>query len=324
MRKLHSRRALFTLGVALGLSGNVCAQVTESPLEQRVTISPAVAYLKSQGVNLTAIGKDGGLEAYLGQNANGDMQTFYITSDGSYILTGVLHDTKGRNITGIQLAEMRARFNAASLEFGQDTPQNNKTASPEPAPDIKIKDRISQAYLNIPIASGEVVQPENVDASLFLSSIPRDTFLERANETAYFQVGHVSAPNELWMVADPQCPFCHQAWSKLKTLVLDRKLRIKIILIAGLQGSKPRALDMLSKDNISSYWFETEGGRLQHLTDSPNMSADARSYLTKNESFARDFELLQTPFLAYVDGSGRFYSSKGLPNDINVFLSAMK
>lgn len=44
---------------------------------------PAVlAWLESQGVSLTALGEEGGLRAYLGEAAGGQMQVFYVTPDG--------------------------------------------------------------------------------------------------------------------------------------------------------------------------------------------------------------------------------------------------
>src|SRR3546814_9595147 len=64
-------------------------------------------------------------------------------------------------------------------------------------------------------------------AVAWLSDRDRAAFEAQAAEAAWFTVGLRDAP-VLYMVVDPQCPFCHQAWERLRPLVIAKKLQIRI------------------------------------------------------------------------------------------------
>lgn len=95
------------------------AQTQGNPLAQReAQLAPILSWLQTKGVSLTFLGEEGGLRGYLGESADGKMQTFYVTPDGQHVILGLLFKNGGTNQTGVQIGEMRARFDAAAKELG--------------------------------------------------------------------------------------------------------------------------------------------------------------------------------------------------------------
>lgn len=63
-------------------------------------------------------------------------------------------------------------------------------------------------------------------AEKYVSGLDRGAVERALNEAAWFRVGAEEAP-AIYMVADPQCPFCHAAWGRLKDVVWAKKLQIR-------------------------------------------------------------------------------------------------
>ena len=81
----------------------------------------------------------------------------------------------------------------------------------------------------------------------YLSGLDKAEFERSVEDLAWFRVGDEKAP-ALYMVADPNCRFCHKAWDDLKPMVLGGKLQLRVIMIAGLPGSDAAARAILSSD----------------------------------------------------------------------------
>jgi protein-disulfide isomerase len=164
-------------------------------------------------------------------------------------------------------------------------------------------------------------------AEKYVSGLDRGAVERALNEAAWFRVGAEEAP-AIYMVADPQCPFCHAAWGRLKDVVWAKKLQIRIIMIAGLKGSLPKAISILSRPQPGVPWFEGEGSTDGVDIKPPPSEASAeygaaQKALTKNAAFVRQFGLTRTPTLMYIGKDNRLYSSEGLPEDAGSFLAAL-
>lgn len=355
-----------------------------NPLASRAQVAPVLRFLQAKGVKMTSLGTEGGLPAYLGESPNSQMQIFYVAPDGEHVIAGLMFDSQGNNITGVQLGEMQRRFEAAQKQLGKapptapGTPQANaggsealKVQAPPapaseapkptqtsgfsgielppspqtgsgpagqaPAPKAPVSD--SQAIPAAPVApaaktekqaaadTGEVKSVATAaGAEKWVSSLDRGAVERALNDTPWFRVGIETAP-AIYMVADPQCPFCHAAWARLKDLVWARKLQIRVIMIAGLKGSWPKAISILSREPGKA-WFEGEGS-----TDGVEIAAPpaentseyalAQKALTKNAAFVHQFGLNRTPTLMYIGKDNRLYSSEGLPEDAGAFLAGL-
>lgn len=357
---LSSLVAAFFLQVATP----VFAQNVENPLAAREAQVPkVVSWLQTQGVKLTFLGDEGGFRGYLGESANGKMQTFYVSPDGGHVVAGVLFKVGGTNVTGIQIGEMRSRFenaakgildatvgdaavsktdvsnskNSTSAPTAQVPPAEKSPAvaapaqvSPGPAPipakpeatDSTTLDKTSS--LSVPPPSGPIPGEMGNRSDLWISKINRADFLNAAEKAPFFEVGAVSARPVLWMVADPQCIHCHKAWDRISQLVYAKRLRVRVILIAGLQGSEPKAREILSRPIPARAWLDSNAGtNVEMITDknSPEWMT-ASGYLSRNMELTKKFGVDRTPFLAYVGQNGAFYSALGLPSDLDAFLAS--
>ena len=361
---MKSFRILLTAATAL-VSIPAIAQERNPFADRENRVAPIISYFQSKGVKLTAIGDAGGLLGYLGEDATGKQQVFYVTPDGKHVVAGLMIGLGGTVVTGIQVGEMRARFEAAAKSFeaeaekatpllSQDTkaPTASDTTSSEAeevaptdaapvenqVPDAPVlKDAASskkaspeaelvsddQAAVILPPATGAASGELGNMSELWISKINKDEFLQKANALPYFEVGSVTAPSTLWMVADPQCPYCHAAWDHLRQSVLDKKIKIRVIMIAGLKGSEPIATEMLAHVRPARVWLDTNAGRNLKPEMDPNSPEykKAGEFLEKNMEFARSMGFDRTPLLAYVAKDGKFYLSLGLPNDLKSFFA---
>lgn len=361
---------LSTLSLVMGLLVSSVQAQTSSLMQRESLLPPVLTWLQQQGSKLTLIGEEGGLKGYLVESPTGKMQSVYVTPDGKHIVAGILLQQGGSNITGIQIGEMRQRFDDASKALGSDAASSSliegvqsvtrpapATSHSEPSqmtPKIQqeevsplqeqseVVDPVSPSSPELsPVQSSAELSPSSPSlelspvtsavagadgdkSSVWVSEIERDTFINAANDTAYIEVGSRLAPVTLWKVADPKCPFCHSTWDEIKSLIFEKKIRVRIILINALNGSEPYSRELMASPNPSRLWLDSNAGRSLEINTDQNSQewANAGEYLSLNMSFSRQFGVDRTPFLAYVAPDGRFYSALGKPNDMDGFLSA--
>ena len=359
------RKALMITAATYVLAGGA-ASAQDNPLANRPQDPPPIVqYFSSQGLKVTAIGQEGGMSGYLLEKADGKMQTVYVTPDGKHVVVGLLVASGGMNVTALQLDAMKQRFEDAKRQVGQ---VNGVLASPiqgapppgpvpvpqaqpaPPKPDVGKQgaavgpvpgDLASGTPAPAPSTPGVTVAPLSVASARsdesrsdqWLSTLDKDAFLGKVKATAWFSVGAprapgVPAPPELFMVADPQCPFCHHAWETLRPMVVAGKLTLNVILINGLNGSEPKALSLLSRQEPGKAWFAGEGSEDNHpIAPPPAPSSkeyrDARTFLDVNNKFALDMKVQGTPYFAYVSHvNGKLYVGEG-PKSLADFLAAL-
>jgi len=350
-----SRLALIVAASLAALPALPAAAQGQNPLANREAQLPNVlSWLQTQGVKLTFLGEEGGLRGYLGESANGKMQTFYVTPDGNHVVAGILFRAGGTNVTGVQIGEMRARFESAAKDIVSATVENGpkaeapgggtvdagappKATEAAPKPEQQKDSEPAgqkpgaqppadgKAAMVVPPPSGPVPGAAGKASEVWISKLDRAEFFKTVEAAPFFEVGAVSAKPVLWMVADPQCPYCHKTWDHIRSLVYAKKLRVRIILIAGLKGSEPKAREMLSQPVPARMWLDTNGGRSlgEPKTDQNSEQwRKAGEFLDRNMQVAQQFGIERTPFLAYVGADGNFYSSVGLPNDLDGFLAS--
>ena len=283
------------------------------------TDGPFRDWLEGRGGRVHDLGDRGGVRgvlASLGEEDGDDrMQVFYVAPDGEHAVAGVLF--RGTlNVTGVQLAQWRqerARRDAAVEEGATDVSTGSRRPAPAP---VEI----------VPGPTASVGGGDTDAAPWLVSGVDGSVFTERAKTAVRFRVGLPDTP-VLYMVADPQCPFCHEAWRRLRPLVMDGELAVEVILIAGLTGSDAIARTILTRDDPGAAWLSGEGSTSKEVPTLLTAGSDdwtrAGGWLSVNARFAGAFGIDQTPFMAYVDG-GDLYASKGLPGDLDGFLSALE
>lgn len=344
---------------------------------------PIMDYLRESGLKVTDLNAaEGGVKAYLVETkpavdgTAGKMQMFYVLPNDRYAVAGVLLRRGGVNVTGLQIGFLQQRFitqqqvdqmtgsaistgpkapdvpnvslneptpvDGASLEAPaaptttgeKSVPQLLKEAeaaiaadsvSPAPtAPVTSAQSAPGPVFPNTPIST----KPETAAAPFLITDVTGEQFIEAVNDTVYFSAGLAGRP-AIYMVADPQCPFCHEAWRTLKTMVFDGKIQVRVIMIAGLKGSDPLARSILSHTDPSGVWLAGQGSiQGTRIDPGPAVGSSewnrAGQFLQINANFINRFNITQTPFLAYVTPEGKLYANRGVPSDFDAFLAALK
>ncbi len=327
--------------------------------------APILLKLRAAGYQLTFLGEEGGVRGYFASFGK-IKQPIYVTPDGNHFILGYLVQRGGKNVSGVQIGEMRARFDADTAAKGgkatADTgskieaasePTNQavparpaaETASqpasdislppvPAPAPEAPVtggEAPVSSGEspapqgstlpgsqpVKLPEARGPAAGAEGNPSSRWYSAVDKGDFLQAMQTATYFDVGSQSAPTTIYMVADPNCPYCHQTWDYLKSYVQAGSVKVRIVMIAFLQGSDEKAREIMLSARPGLRYLESDGGRnvrIESDTNSAQWKAMA-GHLLNNINFAKRFGISATPFLAYTDADGQFYSSPGVPEN---------
>lgn len=305
------------------------SQIQVDPSEQLIErlekkeVPPALQYLMDEGVKLTFLGDAGGMKGYLGESPSGKVQTFYLAPDGNHVVAGTLFRRGGVNVTGVQITDLKGRFDEAR-EKVQEASEAIAGATPEnPVVDMPVEGM--EQVTSEDIASGKTAM---ITAEDYLSERDAVAFKADVEKAAWFSVGAPEAP-VVYMVADPQCPFCHQAWNELRPMVMERSVTVRVILIAGLEGSEPLAISILSRSEPARAWFAGEGSTdNMPVAPAPDKNskeyAEGQTFLNSNTEFMQKYELDATPFLFVIGKDGKLYESRGWPQDKDAFFSAVK
>ncbi len=99
------------------MAGSAVAQdaaSVETLMRRDTLLPPVLAWLQQQGNKLTLIGEEAGLKGYLLESPTGKLQSVYVAPDGKHVILGLLYQQGGKNVTGVQLGEMRQRFDSAA------------------------------------------------------------------------------------------------------------------------------------------------------------------------------------------------------------------
>lgn len=276
-------------------------------------------YLIGRGMYVTSLPPTiSGVPGYAVEDKSGRDVIMYITPDGKSAIVGVMLSvgnglTSGQpeNITALQLASLRARLVAAK--------KSGETSSLSPS---------LQKALERPVeAVTTTVQSDPSLAKPFATTRKVSDFLSEMNKTKYMSIGYEGKPT-VWLVADPQCPFCHKAWNKLSQLVMNGKISVNVIMVSTLAGSTPIARDIMSRPNPGEAWMSgagssDDGYRPPEHPASAEAIAKADSYLSANMDFVKKEGLKITPWMGYVGKDGKtVYTHEGA-DQIESFISAL-
>jgi protein-disulfide isomerase len=342
--------------------------------------APILVKLRAAGYQLTLLGEEGGVRGYFASFGK-IKQPIYITPDGNHFIMGYLVQRGGKNVSGVQIGEMRARFDAqgtgtdkaadataSKIDAASETAapteasadklkaDETKVTSDLPLPQVQAPSPAPVTSGEAPVSSGEAVAPQapgqegsvlpgapptpvelpaakgpvvganGNPSSLWYSNVDKGEFMTALQTATYFDVGSQSAPLTVYMVADPNCPYCHQTWDYIKSFVQAGSVKVRIVMIAFLKGSDEKAREIMMSPRPGLRYLESDGGRnvkMEADQNSPQWRAMA-GHLENNLNFAKRFKITATPFLAYVDGDGQFYSSPGVPENgaFDAFFSA--
>ncbi len=151
------------------------------------------------------------------------------------------------------------------------------------------------------------------------------------NTVSYVAMGSDSAPHKLYVVADPNCVFCHQFYQQSKSYVDSGQLQIRWILGAFLKdSSKGRTAAILSAQDPAAAFVQNEQGFIDAneeggIAPLANIPPAVTAEIKANMDFMIKNQFMQTPTLIYQDNNGTPMMYTGLPDasQLKVLMNSM-
>lgn len=176
------------------------------------------------------------------------------------------------------------------------------------------------------VISGALITPDGnnqtqIDGEKYIGSKIAEKAYGEVNKTAWIQEGNKDAKHLIYVVADPNCIYCHKLYQETRDQVKSGDLMIRWIWVGFLKpDSKDIALTILSaKDPIKAMSLDETGfndkkeqGGLK-INKSPSKKATAQ--FDKNMAFMNKYKFPGTPVIIYKDDKDKAQASFGLPTE---------
>lgn len=142
---------------------------------------------------------------------------------------------------------------------------------------------------------------------------------QAAAKTSYIQQGKDSAPHKAYVLADPNCYFCHKTYEALLPEIQSGNLAVRWILVGVIKPDSPaKAMAILgSKDpvkameiNENAFSESQEEGGIKPLENPSDATKEA---LNTNMGFMMNNKFNVTPIIIYKTQSGLIKLDQGMP-----------
>ncbi|MCF6767246.1 thiol:disulfide interchange protein DsbG [Thiotrichales bacterium 19S11-10] len=172
----------------------------------------------------------------------------------------------------------------------------------------------SGAYYN-----AEGVNQQRIDYEQYIQPKTAVKAFKEAKDTHYLEQGNANAPHKAYVIADPNCHFCHKLYQSLLPEVQSGNLAIRWILIGAVKpdsAAKVMAIFDNShplkalENNEQQFNEETEEGGIKAQAEP---SAKAKANLDKNMQFMMENKMYVTPIILYKTTNGLVKMDQGMP-----------
>lgn len=182
---------------------------------------------------------------------------------------------------------------------------------------------------------GAVLTPEGVnqseaDTQKYINAGSAKDALADSPGTTWIQDGNPNAKHMAYVVADPNCIYCHKLYELTRPAVQSGDLSLRWIWVGFLRDSSPGIAKAIlaAKDpaaamaqNENQFNESQEAGGLPPLS---NANSDIEAKYAKNMAFLNKYQFPGTPVLIYQSTDGTPMSLYGIsPDDLNKTISTM-
>ncbi len=338
------------LVAALAMSSPVSARAADSGTGQKsVSVSddaiskdtPMLHYLREKahasltGIAPIQVNKDTSIPC-LAFDIGGHRNTGCLLGDHHFMI-GVVIDDEGHNVTLDALATEELRLANAMKQAGALVEQSRQQAAGATLPGADVK----SATASLPDASkpeapalqtGENAKPGE-DIRWLTSHFKADELDHDIASSAFFRIGSENAPTVV-LIANPNCPFCHIAWSQLQPYVASGKIAVNVVL--ANPDNMRDGIALLSNPSVDKAWLAGQGSSddvpiTGNQTPGSPAWKTASEYLKANGVIATKYIGMfgapgksGLPVILYSSG-GRSYGREGIssPADMASFLSGI-
>lgn len=174
-------------------------------------------------------------------------------------------------------------------------------------------------------------------ADAFIPNDQADFLYSIRNTLGSFLTGSTKAPKTIYVMGEPNCPFCNMLYTETKPFVDAGELSIHWFLTYFInetsQGKCWAILD--GRVPKGAHYPHTPEGAFNYNEDNfgpgdnggippiTNPSFEANTSVNRNEQFLVDFSPFGTPFIIYKNAQGQPAYSNGGPSDINAFIDSI-
>lgn len=154
----------------------------------------------------------------------------------------------------------------------------------------------------------------------YISPAKAQQAFQMIDKTNYVVMGSDQAPHKLYVLADPNCVFCHEFYTASKPYVASGQLQIRWILGAFLKSSSAgRAAAILGASDPAAAFAQNENGFITDkeeggITPMANISPELKAKIQTNMNFMMKNQFMQTPTLLYKNTQGVASLYMGLPD----------
>lgn len=127
--------------------------------------------------------------------------------------------------------------------------------------------------------------------------------------------GQDDAPHTFYVFSDPNCPYCHLFWQRIRPWVDNGTVQLRHLLVGIIGEDSPnKAAAILNADNPEQAFVVNEkrfskGG----ITPAKDISNETHGQLMTNLMLMRKLGLRGTPGIAYRDDKGHVQFWRGVP-----------
>jgi len=171
------------------------------------------------------------------------------------------------------------------------------------------------------LITAEGTNQTQVDGEKYIGSKIAQKAYGEVSKTAWIQEGNKNAKHLIYVVADPNCIYCHKLYQQTRAQVKSGDLAIRWIWVGFLKpSSKDIALSILSaKDPIKAMDMDEANFNDQNeqggLTVNKKPSKEAEAKFDKNMAFMNKYQFPGTPVIIYKDDKNKPQASFGLPSE---------
>lgn len=252
---------------------------------------PALQPFLDQEGKAYYMGREAGIDGWFILMSGNRVQIAYTSLDGVNLIIGAILQPNNGNITEKQIIAVRER-----------EPEVNKLFT----------NTVEQAKAGMVKASGM----DKLLAGLDPAKKGDQLYLELAQGITV-NFGPKDAPL-MFMVIDPNCPHCHDAWLALAPLLAKGNLQVRLIPVGILGNASEREAAMLLQDGDKSaaLWqdYAKSGFDPDKLAGAPSEGATAKVQI--NRALFDRWNLKATPFIAYRSKAGGVKVLNATPKDM--------
>ena len=248
---------------------------------------PALRRIASNGAELLDLGTEHGLRGIFARHGE-RFQVFYLAPDGQALVSGVMWEASGRNVTRQQVTPIDGAIPTVTI---------GNSAHPAAAQQVAAQ---AAAVSAVQPAASPLAASESTNAGI---------------------VGDPKAP-KLWVYIDPLCSYSVRAMEQLRPYIAGGRVQVAVVPVSVLdyedQGRSTlaaKAMLSLPSEAMVAAWAANK------LNGPSDPTADAR--LATNMLSAESIGLRGTPTFVWRGADGKEGRADGLPDNLEALIASL-